>query len=115
MPLSPMRVGNTTGVPPGSPRQSPRSKTPERSPKKSLKKSPTKVPEGSFNDLLKSPRRNVESGQSPSRSPARIALRTEEEQQAAAREKERQEIQANREARRKSLGLLSPLGARGSC
>ena len=50
----------------------------------------------------KSPTKKV--SHSPSRSQTKIAIRTEEEQQAAAREKERQEILAHRDARRKSLG-----------
>ena len=35
---------------------------------------------------------------------ARVAVRTEEEQQAAVKERERQEMAARKDARRKSLG-----------
>ena len=44
-------------------------------------------------------------------SPARVAVRTEEEQQAAVRERERQAVLAYKDARRKSLGLRSRLYA----
>ena len=41
---------------------------------------------------------------SPSQHRTRTAVRSEEEQQAAAKERERQDLLAHREARRKSLG-----------
>ena len=48
---------------------------------------------------------NVESqSQSPLLQETRIAVRTEDEQQAAAKERERRELIERRDARRKSLG-----------
>ena len=41
---------------------------------------------------------------SPVQGQTRIAVRTEEEQQAAAKERARQELLAHKDARRKSLG-----------
>lgn len=41
---------------------------------------------------------------SPSEGQTRVAVRTETEQQAAAKERERQEVLAHKDARRKSLG-----------
>ena len=41
---------------------------------------------------------------SPSESETRVAVRSEAEQQAAAKERERQEVLAHKDARRKSLG-----------
>ena len=41
---------------------------------------------------------------SPDHGQARVAVRTEEQQQAAVEERERQELLAHKDARRKSLG-----------
>lgn len=71
-----------------------------RSPQQSISNSSL----GLQNPFDASPKRVVASARSPSRSPARVAVRTEEEQQAAAKERERQEVLAHRDARRKSLG-----------
>lgn len=81
---SPTKMG---GQRPGEryPKLSPNKKIPERSPSRAGQSSPSK--------LIPSPR-----------SPARVAVRTEEEQHAAAREKQREEAHAQKDARRKSLG-----------
>lgn len=79
-------------------------KTPERSPKKSPKQSASIGASGLQNPFDASPSLAASKRQTPSRSPARVAVRTEEEQQAAAKERERQEVLAHRDARRKSLG-----------
>ena len=79
--------------------------TPEKSPRRSpAKKLAEDVTQGLPNPFQTSPMQKYSSSQSPARSPTRIAVRSEEEQQAAAKERERQEKLANRDARRKSLG-----------
>lgn len=54
-------------------------------------------------------RQTVSAGLSSSQIPSLVPVRTEEEQQAAARERERLEnaVSARKDARRKSLGALS--------
>jgi len=79
-------------------------RTPERFPRKSPKQLVSNGGAGLQNPFSASPRPAAANAQSPSRSPARVAVRTEEEQQAAAEERERQEVLAHRDARRKSLG-----------
>lgn len=75
-----------------------------KSPAKSLSnRSPEKPVTGAEslpNPFVASPQKT----DSPSRSPTRVAVRTEEEQQAAAKERERQEMLSHKDARRKSLG-----------
>ena len=79
--------------------------TPEKSPRKSpAKKKAEDATQGLPNPFQTSPMLKFSSPRSPTRSPTRIAVRSEEEQQAAAKERERQEKLANRDARRKSLG-----------
>jgi len=79
-------------------------RTPEKSPRKSAKEPPRNGGPGLQTSFDASPKPTATNTQSPSRSPARVAVRTEEEQQAAAKERERQEALAHRDARRKSLG-----------
>ena len=65
--------------------------TPEKSPRKSpANKSTEQLSQGLPNPFETSPRR--------------VAVKTEEEQQATAREREQQEMLAHKDARRKSLG-----------
>lgn len=79
--------------------------TPEKSPRKSLgKKLAENAMPGLPSPLEASPMPRSSKPRSPVRSPTRVAVRSEEEQQAAAKERERREILANRDARRKSLG-----------
>ena len=79
--------------------------TPERSPRKSpAKKQAEDATQGLPNPFQSSPMLNFSNSRSPTRSPTRIAVRSEEEQQAAVKERERQEKLASRDARRKSLG-----------
>ena len=79
--------------------------TPEKSPRKSpAKKQVEDATQGLSNPFQTSPMLKFSNSRSPARSPTRIAVRSEEEQQAAAKERERQEKLANRDARRKSLG-----------
>ena len=79
--------------------------TPEKSPRKSPgKKLAGNAAQGLPNPFETSPVPGASKFRSPARSPTRVAVRSEEEQQAAAKERERQEILANRDARRKSLG-----------
>ena len=79
--------------------------TPEKSPRKSpTKRVAENATQGLPNPFQTSPMPKSSIPRSPARSPTRIAVRSEEEQQAAAKERERQEILANRDARRKSLG-----------
>ena len=79
--------------------------TPEKSPRKSpAKKQAEDATQGLPNPFQTSPMLKFSNSRSPARSPTRIAVRSEEEQQAAAIERERQEKLANRDARRKSLG-----------
>ena len=59
---------------------------------------------GSVTQGLPNPFETSSKIESPARSPKRVAVRSEEEQHAAAKERERQEVLANRDARRKSLG-----------
>jgi len=103
LPLSPPKA-----IPPhsngrkGSPRKANAQRTPDRSPARSAGNGS----EGPPNPFEGSPTRTAAKSQSPSRSPSRVALRTEEEQQAAAKERERQELLAHKDARRKSLGMF---------
>ena len=84
--------------------------TPEKSPRKSpAKKKAEDATQGLPNPFQASPMLKFSSSRSPTRSPTRIAVRSEEEQQAAAKERERQEKLANRDARRKSLGKYIPI------
>ena len=79
--------------------------TPEKSPRKSpTKKQAEDAAQGLPNPFQTSPMLKFSNSRSPARSPTRIAVRSEEEQQAAAKERERQEKLASRDARRKSLG-----------
>ena len=79
--------------------------TPEKSPRKSpTKKQAEDATQGLPNPFQTSPMLKFSNSRSPARSPTRIAVRSEEEQQAAAKERERQEKLASRDARRKSLG-----------
>ena len=79
--------------------------TPEKSPRKSpAKKQAEDATQGLPNPFQISPMQKFSNSRSPARSPTRIAVRSEEEQQAAAKERERQEKLASRDARRKSLG-----------
>lgn len=79
--------------------------TQEKSPRKSpAKKQADNAAQGLPNPFETSPTAAASKPRSPARSPTRIAVRSEEEQQAAAKERERLEILANRDARRKSLG-----------
>lgn len=79
--------------------------TPEKSPRKSpAKKLADDATQGLPNPFETSPTPGASKPRSPTRSPTRIAVRSEQEQQTAAKERERQEILANRDARRKSLG-----------
>lgn len=88
--------------------------TPENSPRKSpAKKQADNATQGLPNPFETSPTPGASKSRSPARSPTRIAVRTEEEQQAAAKERERQEILANRDARRKSLGKSTLTGLIG--
>ena len=48
---------------------------------------------------------DVSHSTSPTQGQTRIAVRTEEEQQAAAKERARQDLLAHKDARRKSLGM----------
>lgn len=78
--------------------------TQEKSPRKSpAKKQADNAAQGLPNPFETSPTAAASKPRSPARSPTRIAVRSEEEQQAAAKERERLEILANRDARRKSL------------
>ena len=79
-------------------------RTPEKPSRQSPKKSPGIGSQKLPNPFTASPRLAMEKSLSPSRSPTRVAVRTEEEQQAAAKERERQEVLAYKDARRKSLG-----------
>lgn len=80
--------------------------THEKSPRKSpAKKLADDATQGLPNPFETSPTPGASKSRSPARSPTRIAVRSEEEQQAAAKERERQEVLANRDARRKSLGM----------
>ncbi len=88
-------------------------RTPEKSPRKSAKQSASNGSPGLQNPFDASPKSAAANAQSPSRSPARVAVRTEEEQQAAAKERERQEVLAHRHARRKSLGAYPPFYPQG--
>lgn len=102
IPLSPPKaIPPHNGVRKASPGKARASRTPERSPGKPSvnRSSGLENPFGTF------PTRAGAKSQSPSRSPARVALRTEEEQQAAVKERERQELLAHKDARRKSLGM----------
>ena len=93
------RVRNT------SPSKANGRQTPEKSPRRSPGKKVTQnATQGLPNPFGTSPMSKHLKSFSPARSPTRIAVRSEEEQQAAAKERERQEILANRDARRKSLG-----------
>ena len=84
--------------------------TPEKSPRKSPAKNlADNAIQGLPNPFVTSPTPRASKPRSPARSPTRIAVRSEEEQQAAAKERERQEILANRDARRKSLGKLTSI------
>lgn len=79
--------------------------TPERSPRKSPAKIQVEnATQGLPNPFQTSPMRRTSKSRSPARSPERIAVRSVEEQQAAVKERERQELLAKRDARRKSLG-----------
>ena len=92
----------------GSPGKASGRQTPEKSPRKSPgKKITADATQELPNPFEASPMPMVSKPHSPARSPTRIAVRSEEEQQAAAKERERQEILANRDARRKSLGTRS--------
>lgn len=88
-----------------SPTKSKAQRTPEKSPMRSPVKSAGKGSRGSLDPFKASPASPTKEARSSSRLPARIAVRTEEEQQAAAKERERQEMLAHKEARRKSLGI----------
>ena len=79
-------------------------RTPEKASRLSPKKSTVSGSQSLSNPFAPSPRLAVGNTLSPSRSPTRVAVRTEEEQQAAAKERERQEAMAHKDARRKSLG-----------
>lgn len=103
-PLKPIPSRGRSGN--ASPSKNGRLRTPEASPKKSSGGSATKSEGASLESRLKSPSKSPSQSQSQPRSPARVAVRTEEEQQAAAREKERQDVLAHKEARRKSLGKI---------
>ena len=92
----------------GSPGKASGRQTPEKSPRKSPGKKITALAtQGLPNPFETSPVAMTSKPRSPARSPTRVAVRSEEEQQAAAKERERQEILANRDARRKSLGTRS--------
>ena len=82
-------------------------KPPMKSPGKSPIKPSSSVAQRSPNPFGASPKPTAARSQSPTRSPTRVSVRTEEEQQAAAKERERQEALAYKDARRKSLGGLS--------
>ena len=99
--LSPPKV-----IPPHNPARngSPGKANGRQKPETSPRKSPAKKPADSATQGLPNPFEASPKPRSPARSPTRIAVRSEEEQQAAAKERERQEILANRDARRKSLG-----------
>ena len=89
----------------GSPGKANGRQKPEKSPRKSpAKKLADSATQGLPNPFETFPTPGASKPRSPARSPTRIAVRSEEEQQAAAKERERQEILANRDARRKSLG-----------
>ena len=89
----------------GSPGKAGGRQTPETSPRKSPGKNMTaSATQGLPNPFETSPMPGASKIRSPARSPMRVAVRSEEEQQAAAKERERQEILAKRDARRKSLG-----------
>ena len=93
---------NTAGI--RSPGQTNSHETPTKSPKKSPKDSATKGKLDGSERTFGSPSRGSTQNVMPSTPPARVALRTEEEQQAAVKEKEQQEMLAHKDARRKSLG-----------
>lgn len=83
--------------------------TPEKSPRNSPgKKRAESSAQGLCNPFESSSVPGASNPRSPARSPTRVAVRSEEEQQAAAKERERKEILANRDARRKSLGRWDP-------
>jgi len=103
IPLSPPKaIPPHKGEQKASPGKASASRTPEKSPAKSSVDQSSGLP----NPFEGSPTRAGPKSYSPNRSPARVALRTEEEQQAAAKERERQELLAHKDARRKSLGTL---------
>ena len=82
--------------------------TPEKSPRKPPNTRSAEKANSNLQELANpsgaSPKIRAGISQSPSRSPTRVAVRTEEEQQAAAKERERKERLAQKDARRKSLG-----------
>ncbi|KAL9102220.1 MAG: hypothetical protein Q9163_002602 [Psora crenata] len=86
----------------GSPRKIGR-KTSEASPERAPIRSPAKEDISIDENRFNSPSNGAATRHPSSPSPALVTLRTEEEQQAAASEKERQEMLAHKDARRKSL------------
>ena len=90
----------------GSPGKTDDLKAPEVPPTRSPTKRSAPGVHGADAEFFAIPSRASGSSQLSAQSPTRVALRTEEEQQAAVREKERQEMLAHKDARRKSLGML---------
>lgn len=102
-PLKPIPSRGRSGS--ASPSKNGRLRTPEASPSKSSRGSAIKGKAETLESRIESPSKSPSQNQSQPKSPARVAVRTEE-QQAAAREKERQDVLAHKDARRKSLGKI---------
>ena len=96
-----------------SPAKSKNGLSPKKSPRRSPKKEELEGTARSLGDLRQSGLENLPnpfdeaSNQAADNKPSqetRVAVRTEEQQQAAAKERERKELVERRDARRKSLG-----------